>query len=773
MKYIAGPEQENRKAACSRSEVRVTRQRFETLAELADDGLIILDSDDNIVFASKSGADLLGYTRDELCSLTLNDLFVQQTLSAFNAIRSQAAKNPGAPHNACIPILPAWKSDLEVELSVIVPQETNETFISLRDLSLSRIIEKQLLKSNQFLRSIIMNSMDGIIAGDVSGHILLFNQGAEKMLGWRESEAVGMMSISDFFDPGVSEEILGRLRVDDEKDGPRGTLNPIDIVMVSKNGDRIPVSLTLSSIFEWGGEIATVGVFTDLRERVAMEKVIKETRDYLNNVVENAFDMIITTDNDTKIVSFNRGGERILGYKARELIGRSAEILYPNPEERRSLIRKIEHFDGAISNYETRLKHKNGSLVDISLTISLLRDNIGKKIGTVGISQDITARKKAEAELKATKDYLNAIVENTPDIIITTDLTKGIVSFNKGAERILGYSREEVMGRHIEDLYVDPDERKALADYLTEDIDSINYETQLKSASGKVVDIDLTLSRLRDDFGRVLGTVGISKDITEKKRIEEELKKKQVELEDAQRQVLHAEKLASLGKLATSVAHEINNPLGGILMFCEMILEETDEDHPSRQDLLQIREQTMRCKDIVKGLLEFGRMTGVQFSFIDLNRTVEQGIALFANQVIFQNIRVDRELDEKLPQIMGDASQLNQVFTNLIINAVDAMDGDGVLTIGTGITSDGREAYIKFSDTGGGIDDDDMLHIFEPFFTTKTMGKGIGLGLSTCYGIIKKHKGRIEVVSEKNKGSTFSVYLPLDDVEHERQVESD
>ena len=744
-----------------------TRQRFEFAAELASDGLLVFGPGDRILYASAASAQLLGFSRRDLAYMTAEDIFPQSGRQAWAEARDLARQNPGVRQTANLTAAPAWGLEVEVEAGLIVPPDSPEVLVSLRDISLARVMERGLLKSNQFLRHIIMNSVDGIIAADVSGNILLYNQGAAHILGWSEDEAMSRMVVADFFEPGVLKSLLERHRLDDPNDGPSGRLNPCEVKMRRRSGKPVPVILTLSSVFEWGEEVAVVGIFTDLSHRLAMERELKETRDYLKNVMDNAYDMIITTDLDTNIVSFNRGGERILGYSREELYGRSVEMLYQSPEERRALLRRMEHFDGAMTNYETKLRHKNGALVDINLTLSLLTDNDGKVVGTVGISKDITLQKKAEAELRKTKDYLNAIVENTPDVIITTDLDRRIVSFNRGAERILGYSRDEVLGMNIEDLYVDPEERQALTLYLAEQNNSVNYETQLKDKSGRVVDIDLTLSHLRDNRGETLGTVGISKDITEKKRVEAELEQKKAELEEAQLQIMHAEKMASLGKLATSVAHEINNPLGGILLFCEMILEEMTEQDPNRPDVLQIREQTLRCKEIVKGLLEFGRMTGTHWAFIDLNRTVERGIALFANQAIFQNIEIVRELDPELPQIMGDASQLNQVFTNLIINAVDAMEGQGTLTLRTWLDEAAEEVVIQFQDTGRGIDPEVLPRIFDPFFTTKEVGEGVGLGLSTSYGIVLKHNGRIEVASVPGRGATFSVHLPLEAVDQE------
>lgn len=737
------------------------KHRFEIAAELCGDGLLILDKNNQLVFSSKKAAALWGYSQEELVSIPIEEVFPQDSLNTFKLMCSQAVECPGQLFNACLSALRVHDREMDVEITLFSPEKDREIYITLSDVSLSKNREKEFFKSNQFLRNVILNSVVGIISFDAKGNILLFNNAAGRMLGWSEREVAGFKNLYDFFDASdadhIMEMIIGNGRMEEES----GMFCPMEISMMKKSGEVFPVNFSLSSIYEWDQQVALVGVFTDQSERAAIEKELKQTRDYLNNVVQNAFDMIITTDLDANMVSFNRGGERILGYSSREMIGKSVEMLYPNPEERRSLLRRVHHFDGAVSNYETKLIHKNGSLVDISLTLSLLTDKDGRTMGTVGISKDITAHKKAEEELKQTKDYLNAIVENTTDMIITTDLDKKIVSFNRGAEIMLGYQRDEVLGRHIEDFYLEPGERQAMAMYLDDEESSVNYETQLLAKDGKIVDIDLTLSQLRDIHDRVIGTVGISKDISESKRVEEELRQKKAELEEARIQVMHSEKMASLGKLATSVAHEINNPLGGILMFCEIVLEEIQTDHPNRKDLLQIREQTLKCKDIVKGLLDFGRMTGAKYAFIDLNRTVEQGIALFANQALFQNIKVIWELAVDLPQILGDARQLNQVFTNLIINAVDAMNGHGVLTVRTEVKKEEEEVRVSFIDTGHGIEPHIIPRLFEPFFTTKPVGEGVGLGLSTSYGIVKSHNGRIEVESEAGSGSIFTVCLPM------------
>ncbi|MBU2550043.1 MAG: PAS domain S-box protein [Proteobacteria bacterium] len=741
------------------------RQWFEITAELSNFGLLLLAENGRIEFSNGKASEFLGRRAEELPGRSFETLIAESDGPEFKALLSRARNAPGARVADVFETSGATGPGLSLEVSLMAVETGGRVLAELRPPAPGRTGETPLSSSALFLEEILAHSTEGIIVADLTGRIIRFNQSAFQILGWPEDEVVGRMILSDLLGPTVVHDVFARLDWDDPRDGPPGLLNPLDVMIMGKSGERLPVNLKASSVKAAGGETAVVLLFTDLRLRAAMARALKETRDYLNNVLENAFDMIITTDLDTHIVSFNRGGERMLGYSRDEVIGRSVEMLYVDPNERRSLLRRMEHFDGAVTNYETRLRHKNGNNVDISLTISYLTDNQGKVVGTVGISKDITARKKAEAELQATKDYLNAIMENTTDMIITTDLDKRIVSFNRGAEKMLGYPRDSVIGVPIEDLYVDPGERQMLARYLDEEEQSVNYETQLVGRDGRVVDIDLTLSHLFNKWGERIGTVGISKDITEKKRVEAELEEKKAELEEAQLLIMHAEKMASLGKLATSVAHEINNPLGGILLFCEMILEDLPEEDENRSDLLQIREQTLRCREIVKGLLEFGRMTGTHFTFIDLNRTVEQGIALFANQVIFQNIVVKRVLDPDLPQILGDSSQLNQVFTNLITNAVDAMDSQGELTIRTRVDEESEEVLIEFSDTGHGIDPDVLPRLFEPFFTTKPVGQGLGLGLSNSYAIVKRHNGRIEVESELGRGASFTIHLPLEALE--------
>lgn len=245
------------------------------------------------------------------------------------------------------------------------------------------------------------------------------------------------------------------------------------------------------------------------------------------------------------------------------------------------------------------------------------------------------------------------------------------------------------------------------------------------------------------------------------KTLEKKVEERTKELREMQAHLVQSEKLASLGKLAAGIAHEINNPLGGILIYSNLLLEDTDQDNPYHENLKKIVNEASRCKDIVKGLLEFARPKEPERALININEILESSLAIMEGQSLFQNIKVKKSYARGLPGIVADSAQLQQVFMNIILNATEAMDGNGVLTLTTSLDGDKKYILVEFSDTGHGIKEENMKRLFEPFYSTKEVGKGTGLGLAISYSIIQKHQGTIEVQSRVGKGSTFTVKLPV------------
>ncbi len=271
------------------------------------------------------------------------------------------------------------------------------------------------------------------------------------------------------------------------------------------------------------------------------------------------------------------------------------------------------------------------------------------------------------------------------------------------------------------------------------------------------------IALLADSFNTMLKSLRQMRDDLEEwgRTLEEKVKQRSEELVAMQARVAQAERLASLGMLAAGVAHEINNPLGAILALTALTLEDVKEDDPNRENLQEVVKQSRRCRDIVKGLLEFSRHSQADTENVDLNKILQDTLFLVSKQAQFLNVTVVTHYHPQLPAVLANASELEQVVMNILINAVQAMDERGIITITTSHNTTDESVEVLISDTGCGMPADKIDQIFDPFFTTKESGQGTGLGLSIAYGIITSHHGSISVDSEVGKGSTFKIRLPV------------
>lgn len=223
---------------------------------------------------------------------------------------------------------------------------------------------------------------------------------------------------------------------------------------------------------------------------------------------------------------------------------------------------------------------------------------------------------------------------------------------------------------------------------------------------------------------------------------------------------MESERLALIGQIAANVAHELNNPLQGIVTYSHLMLEKVSGENSSVDSLNKIVIQANRCRDIIRGLLDFSRQRKPDKTVCDINSVIDQCVSLVENQAQFHNIQITKQFSDDLPKVSCDPSQMQQVFINMIINAAEAMDEAGELNLGTRFKQEEDLFEIEISDTGQGIPEENIDKLFDPFFTTKDVGQGTGLGLAISYGIIKEHKGSISVESEINKGTTFRITLP-------------
>ncbi len=398
---------------------------------------------------------------------------------------------------------------------------------------------------------------------------------------------------------------------------------------------------------------------------------------------------------------------------------------------------------------------------------------IGYAIGVAVENARLYRRQQEIAgELRKSEQRYRELFENAHDAILVHDLLGNVTAANKAAEELTGYSTDELLKKNMRDL-LDSESLAASSEIgnrlLVGDKVEQPYAQRLVRKGGSEAFLKLTTNLLNQD-GRPSGFLHIARDVTVEKRMQDrlssayrELSESHQRLKDSQEQLIQAEKLSSLGQLAASIAHEVNNPLAGILTYDQLLIRKTKDGtlntETSLDYLSKMERELTRSTKLIRNLLDFARQSPAVFRPVNLNEVVERAYELAAHAAKLQRINVITQFEDPLPSVQGDSDQLQQVLTNLIVNAIQSMLEGGTLTLRTTRKTD--HVAVDVCDTGCGISPENMGKLFTPFFTTKREVKGVGLGLAVSYGIVQRHKGRIDVKSKLGEGTTMSVVLPV------------
>ena len=596
-------------------------QNLQQMSDASEDAIFLVDSDLQVGFVNQRASDLTGRSKKELVSLNLQLLLHTGGKDFFNRLRSEIESGEPIQLRRTMKLATTSQNflDCEVWFTKITGGGKNDLlYVFVRDLSEQRLMANEFRRTNEFLINLIESSVDGIIAADMKGTAIIFNKGAESLLGYNPEEVVGKFSVADFYPTGVAQEIMRKLRSD--KYGGTGKVLPHMITGIHKNGEHIPVSLSGALIYEDGVEVASMGIFYDLREIQKAEKDLHESESNFLNLFERVQLGIYFSTRDGKFIDCNLALINMLEYENKEelLTKELARDVYFDPEDRSKFQEMIER-DGQVKDYEVSFKKKNGDPVTVMLTAHLRKDPSGEVIGYQGIVVDITERRKLEQQL------------------------------------------------------------------------------------------------------------------------------------------FQSEKLASMGRLTAQIAHELNNPIYGVMNCLDLIKSEIPVGNKKRKFLDMAYSETERISQLLRNMLKFFRPTEDVKAPIDLNDLVEEVILFLGKQLNEFRIKPVLELDTDIPKIFASGNQLKQVLLNMIMNAKNAMPNGGVLTLSSHC-EDGS-VLLKIADTGVGIPAENMNQIFDAFFTTKSDVKGVGLGLSVCFGIIKEHGGEIRAESEVGVGTTFIISL--------------
>lgn len=410
----------------------------------------------------------------------------------------------------------------------------------------------------------------------------------------------------------------------------------------------------------------------------------------------------------------------------------------------------------------------NGEIIWEERVFAPILGNNGDVKYVIESLRDITKVKHLEKKYSDVRELIDKVVQSSVSAILAADRKGEIILMNKAAEELFGYSVHDANLINIEDFYPPGVAREIMKKLRDKNISGLgklpSTQTNIIDKNGIQIPVEMTAAIIYED-GREAATAAIFNDLRDKHAV-------QKKLEEAESQLFQSEKLASLGRLAAGVAHEINNPLTSILLYGNLMREKLEESHPLANNLDYILEDAERCKEIVKNLLAYSRQTRPSKGVFYLNNLVGESLRLIRDQKLFMNVRIIKDLDDCQILVNADKNQLCQVLINLIINAFDAMESSGTLTLRTYRDRKADKAFIEVTDTGSGIPPENLSKVFDPFFTTKDVGKGTGLGLSMAYGILEENHGKISIKHTGPEGTTILLELPEEPVSNEFQFMS-
>ena len=546
------------------------------------------------------------------------------------------------------------------------------------------------------------------------------------------------------------------------------SLNGLAVSFINRNEEEIPVELRVSEInFDNEKSYLIVGsekesVTQDVNDVNNEDQSSPEESLMLVGALRSLRSAVTISDMDRNIIYVNKAHKNTFGYEPEELISNNNSMLY-SFEDPSGISERI--YDAILTvgwEGERISVRKDGEVFQAYEKISVVKDQEGKPVGIVSIIDEITERKRLEQALRESEERYRTLVETASSAIIAIEETGNIILCNPTAENIFGYNKNE-MGEHNFSSLMSARNNEEFETGFTNKDDS-HFEIYLGKTSelyaqnknGEEFPIEITLSSCKIEGKKIY--TAIIMDITERKNLQEQL--------------IQSAKLAAAGELIAGVTHEVNNPLAVVMGYSELMLEEPDLDEETKKTVGIIYKESERARKVIQNMLSFARQHTPEKKEVFINQVIEDTLSLAEYDIRKSGIDVTKKFDSNLPLTMGEPNQLQQVFLNIIMNAVHAItdhQSEGTILIETSAfeneTEDenGYKKFLKISitDDGPGIPQKTLEKIFDPFYTTKPVGKGTGLGLSVSFGIIIEHEGKIYAESTEGEGTAFNIELPI------------
>jgi len=626
-----------------------------------------------------------------------------------------------------------------------------------------RRVQQALQDSEELYSALVSNISDAVylIRGDI---VVWCNDRVQEVHGYSRDELLGqkvsLLYPSDAEPLEFTEKIRPALAAIGERGVFRGTSR-----FCRRDGAIAFLEYSLSRI-PAKRPVEIIAVVRDVTESMRAEEQLRHSEEYHRALTDNAQDVVVVLNADATVRYHSPSFARVLGFSADDQ-ERADPLQLVHADDVAAAARTFEELlrtPAGTAHAEVRVAANDGTWRVLEIVGQNLLDNPAVR-GIVANFRDITERKRAEEALQESELHYRLLAENATDIIATLDFDLNLTYISPSVTHKLGYTIAEAMAHGYLGLLTRAatgDMERIMAAELAAAKSlsagstwSRTMELELRRKDGETIWSEVEASLLRDQSGHAVGLLVVARDISERKRAEEERRRLEQQLQLAGR-------LAAVGELAAGVAHELNNPLAAVQAFAQLLHDKDDLEASVRQDVETIYREAKRATKITTNLLRFARRHKPEKQIVSINEVLEKSLELHAHKMKTSNIDVVTDLDPDLPPTMADADQIHQVFVNIITNSIQAMtEGSGKRRLHVAARRAGGIIRISFEDTGPGIREENLASIFDPFFTTKEVGKGTGLGLSICYGIIKEHGGHIYARSEYSRGATFVVEIPI------------
>ena len=745
------------KAVPSNKEFPQPAQLFRVVAETATDAIVTIDEQSTILFVNTAAERIFGYAISEMIHQPVTMLMPHYLREAHRAAVGGYPQT-GKKHfsRTAIKLTGLHRSGREFPVEVSLGEHVRgkrRIFTGIvRDISEREQSESLLRQSQEKYASMVHSSPDAITLRSLPDRRYLeVNEGFTRLTGYSAEEVMGKTpaELDLWVEQRPHQTTLQMVETEGQVQGEEFRFR-------TKTGEIRYGRLSAVRVVI-NGKPCMLSVTHDITDRKRAEAEASQ----LALIVESSEDAIVGKSLDGKIRSWNAGAERLYGYSASEVLGQPVRILIP-PEQHDELPEILEKLkrDERVQHYETIRVRKDGRRINVSISISPVKDSEGKIVGASAIARDVTQRKSVEAQLQKSEAQFRSLVHDAPYGIYRVTMDGRLLHVNPAFTAMLGYdSQEELMRLNMEkDVYRDPQSRRRFLKEYGHGQDFRGVEAEWRKKDGKFITVRVTGHPILEKDNSIAYFEIFAEDITEHRSLE--------------RQLLQAQKMEAIGRLAGGIAHDFNNLLSVILGHSDILEQQVATNGAMRKSVEATRNAAERAAALTLQLLAFSRKQVIEPAVVDLNTSVTE-IQKMLHRVIGEDVELAIRLQPDLGYIKADPGQLGQVLMNLAVNSRDAMPSGGTLAIETANVEldetyvrqhlgarPGQFVMLAVSDTGIGMDSDTLSHIFEPFFTTKDPGKGTGLGLSMVYGIIKQNNGYIMAYSEPGRGTTFKIYFP-------------